>query len=84
VSVEELLTEPGMLLLVRGPGGIDDLRAALGDLGTVVPVAHEGAGDALGWVRPDGYLGLVADSTDPDVLRRYLAGALHLTQPVAA
>jgi hypothetical protein len=54
VSVEELLTEPGMLLLVRGPGGIDDLRAALGDLGTVVPVAHEGAGDALGWVRPDG------------------------------
>jgi hypothetical protein len=60
VSVEELLTEPGMLLLVRGPGGIDDLRAALGDLG------------------------LVADSTDPDVLRRYLAGALRLTQPVAA
>jgi hypothetical protein len=35
-------------------------------------------------VRPDGYLGLVADSTDPDVLRRYLAGALRLTQPVAA
>ena len=67
------------------------MRAALGDLGTVVPVAQEGAGDVVGrgsegmaLVRPDGYLGLVADSTDPDVLRRYLAGALRLTQPVAA
>ena len=63
------------------------MRAALGDLGTVVPVAQEGAGDVVGWgsegmalVRPDGYLGLVADSTDPDVLRRYLAGALRLTR----
>jgi hypothetical protein len=32
-------------------------------------------------IRPDGYLGLVADSADAAILRDYLANALCLTQP---
>ena len=45
-------------------------------------------GRAYGWrsagmalVRPDGYLGLVADTVDAAVLRDYLADTLRATQP---
>jgi hypothetical protein len=45
-------------------------------------------GRAYGWgadgmvlIRPDGYLGLVADSADAAVLRTYLAEALRVGQP---
>ena len=46
VTIEELLTTPGMLLLVRSRSAeqVDELRRALGDLGTVVRVVHDGAG----------------------------------------
>jgi hypothetical protein len=101
VTVEDLLSRPGILLLVREPGEeMRELRDALDDLGSVVPVVREGgAGDcvvdpddvlgrAYGWkasgmalVRPDGYLGLVADSADAAVLREYLTGVLRVTQP---
>jgi 2-polyprenyl-6-methoxyphenol hydroxylase-like FAD-dependent oxidoreductase len=100
VTVEDLLTRPGMLLLVRSTDEVDDLRATLGDLGTVVRVVRDGAsaddvvdpgdvlGRAYGWgadgmvlIRPDGYLGLVADSADVAVLRTYLADTLRLGQP---
>jgi 2-polyprenyl-6-methoxyphenol hydroxylase-like FAD-dependent oxidoreductase len=101
VTVEDLLTRPGMLLLVRSTDEVDDLRAALGDLGTVVRIGNgpsEGGvadpgdvlGRAYGWgadgdgmalIRPDGYLGLVADSADAAVLRTYLADTLRLGQP---
>jgi 2-polyprenyl-6-methoxyphenol hydroxylase-like FAD-dependent oxidoreductase len=106
VTVEDLLARPGMLLLVRSDDcdTLDELRDALGDLGTVVRVvdgddgASEGclvdpdsviarayglgaAGSAgLALIRPDGYLGLVADSADAGVLRTYLADALRITQ----
>jgi len=56
VTIEDLLTRPGMLLLVRSTDEVDDLRATLGDLGTVVRVVRDGAsadgvtgpGDVLG------------------------------------
>jgi len=83
-AVEDLLATPGFLLLTRGSA--DPLRPVLGDLGTVVEVGTDlrdpddalrlgPAGMAL--VRPDGYLGLVADAADPDLLRRYLADVLR-------
>lgn len=104
VSVEELLTRSGLVLLVRSedPAEVDDLRATLGDLGSVVRIVPDVAGaeedcvvdthDAIGRhyglgseglavIRPDGYLGLVADSADAGVLRDYLAHALHITSP---
>ncbi|MDN5913892.1 MAG: FAD-dependent monooxygenase [Pseudonocardia sp.] len=34
----------------------------------------------LALIRPDGYLGLLADTADPQLLRRYLAGALHVPE----
>ncbi|WP_181779121.1 FAD-dependent monooxygenase [Pseudonocardia pini] len=85
VAVEELLTTPGLLLLARGPA--DPLREVLGDLGTVLEVGADlldpadslrlgAAGMML--VRPDGYLGLVADTVDPALLRDYVAGVLHV------
>ncbi|MDD7964057.1 FAD-dependent monooxygenase [Actinomycetospora lemnae] len=95
VAVEDLLARPGFLLLVRGAG--EGLAEVLGDLGTVVRVGEDvlDPDDALaaayGWrdggmalVRPDGYLGLVADTTDPAVLRRYLARTLHVATPTPA
>jgi hypothetical protein len=96
VTVEELLTSPGMLLLVRSgdDDAVDELRRALGELGTVVRVGddvrdpddvigrHYGLGsEGLALVRHDGYLGLVAHSAEPAVLRSYLADTLHVTQP---
>jgi hypothetical protein len=104
VSVEDLLSRPGMLLLVRSSAEVDDLRRTLGDIGTVVRVGNDPAGAsedgvvdpddvlgrAYGWgadragmalIRPDGYLGLVADSADAAVLRTYLADTLGLRQP---
>ncbi len=106
VTVEDLLTRPGMLLLVRSSDEVDDLRRTLGDLGTVVRIRNDPAGApedgvvdpddvlgrAYGWgadgdgmalIRPDGYLGLVADSADAALLRTYLANTLRLRQPSA-
>jgi 2-polyprenyl-6-methoxyphenol hydroxylase-like FAD-dependent oxidoreductase len=97
VTVEALLARPGLLLLVRSAdaGRVDDLRDALGDLGTVVRV-RDGASDepddvlareygigaeGMALIRPDGYLGLVADSADAGVLRGYLADTLRITEP---
>jgi hypothetical protein len=34
-------------------------------------------------IRPDGYLGLVADSADAAILRTYLSDALRPRQPTA-
>ena len=103
VAIEELLTRPGIVLLVRTEqaDGVDELRRALGDLGTVVRIGNAisapedgvldptgaiarayGLGsEGLALIRPDGYLGLVADSTHPDVLSAYLADTLRITQP---
>ena len=96
VTVEELLSAPGMLVLVRSgdADAVEDLRRTLRDLGTVVRVGddvvdpddvigrHYGLGtEGLALIRPDGYLGLVAHSADPAVLRSYLADTLHVTQP---
>jgi hypothetical protein len=102
VTVEDLPTRPGMLLLVRSGDAtaVDDLRRTLGDLGTAVRVVSgEGTGDCvvdptdvigrhyglgtegLALIRPDGYLGLVANTADASVLRAYLADALRITQP---
>ncbi|MDQ4119159.1 MAG: FAD-dependent monooxygenase [Actinomycetota bacterium] len=41
---------------------------------------HYGLGpEGLALIRPDGYLGLMADSADPSQLRRYLIDVLHVT-----
>ncbi|MCD2195114.1 FAD-dependent monooxygenase [Actinomycetospora endophytica] len=37
--------------------------------------------DGLALIRPDGYLGLVADTADPTLLRRYLVDTLHVVEP---
>jgi hypothetical protein len=111
VAVEELLTRPGLVLLVRGgdAGRRAELRAALEGMGTVVGVARSAsaaadpadgdwvvdADDLLGraygfgsegiaLIRPDGYLGLVTDSADPDPVRRYLAEVLGVAGPRSA
>ncbi|GEL23105.1 FAD-binding monooxygenase [Pseudonocardia sulfidoxydans NBRC 16205] len=83
VAIEDLLATPGFLLVVQGSGQEAALREVLGDLGTVV-AADDALAQAYGWpidgmalIRPDGYLGLVADSAHPDVLRDYLATSLH-------
>ena len=99
MAVEELLTRPGLLLLVRGedPAAVADLRRELGDLGTVTRVVRDDAAagelldpddvvgreyglrpEGLALVRPDGYLGLVADSADPGLLRGYLDDVLRV------
>jgi len=90
----ELLERPGFLLLARG--NADELRGVLGELGTVAAIGtdvldaddvvgqHYGLGsDGLALVRPDGYLGLVADSTDASVVRRYLADVLRVGAPAS-
>ena len=73
---------------------------ALGDLGSVVRIGEDvldpedvvgrayGLGaEGLALIRPDGYLGLVADTADPALVRRYLADTLHVaataTEPAA-
>jgi 2-polyprenyl-6-methoxyphenol hydroxylase-like FAD-dependent oxidoreductase len=99
VAVEELMTRPGLLLLVRSedPAAVAELRRELGDLGTVTRVVRDGAAagelldpddvvgreyglrpEGLALVRPDGYLGLVADSADPGLLRGYLDDVLRV------
>ena len=87
VAIEDLLTTPGFLLVVSGAEHEAALREVLGDLGTVV-TADAALVRAYGWpidgmalIRPDGYLGLVADSAHPDVLRDYLATALRIAVP---
>jgi hypothetical protein len=103
VAVEELLTRPGMLLLVRSEdsGAVEELVRTLGDLGSVVRIVgdaaatdgdrvvdpddvvgrHYGLGsEGIALIRPDGYLGLVADTASPDLLRRYLDDVLRITQ----
>jgi 2-polyprenyl-6-methoxyphenol hydroxylase-like FAD-dependent oxidoreductase len=49
------------------------------DAGGVLGKAYGLRAGGLALVRPDGYLGLLADSTDPARLRGYLAGALRVT-----
>ena len=40
---------------------------------------HYGLGaEGIALIRPDGYLGLVADSADPGIPRRYLDDVLHI------
>lgn len=94
VAVEELAQRPGFLLLVRGdaPGAAE----ALGHLGSVVRIGVDvldpedvvgrayGLGtEGMALIRPDGYLGLVADTADPGLVRRYLAETLHVSAPAA-
>lgn len=52
------------------------------DPGDVVGRAYGLGAEGLALVRPDGYLGLVADTADPAVLRRYLADVLRLAERV--
>ncbi|ODU03654.1 MAG: hypothetical protein ABS81_13240 [Pseudonocardia sp. SCN 72-86] len=87
VAIEDLLTTPGFLLVVSGAEHEVALREVLGDLGQVV-AADEALVRAYGWpidgmalIRPDGYVGLVADSAHPDVLRDYLAQTLKIAVP---
>ena len=94
VAVEELQERPGFLLLVRGDAA--GPAEALGDLGSVVRIGEDvldpddvvgrayGLGaEGLALIRPDGYLGLVADTADPALVRRYLADTLHVAAPAA-
>jgi 2-polyprenyl-6-methoxyphenol hydroxylase-like FAD-dependent oxidoreductase len=46
----------------------------------VIATAYGLAPDGVALIRPDGYLGVVSDTADPEVLRHYLADHLHLTE----
>jgi hypothetical protein len=101
-SIEELLSvTPGLLVLTRGEPAA--LRSVLGDLGRVVRVMAEGAGEdtvldphgaitaayglgpeGFALIRPDGYLGTVTVTSDPDLLHRYLIDRLRITNTFAA
>ena len=86
VGIEDLLTRPGFLLLTHGPTA--GLTGTLGELGSVLRLGvdlHDpdaAYGDhGMILVRPDGYVGLVSDTADPDVLHRYLVDALDVAVP---
>ena len=49
----------------------------------VVGRAYGLRAEGLALIRPDGYLGLVADTADPALVRRYLADTLHVAAPAA-
>jgi hypothetical protein len=46
----------------------------------VIVTAYGLAPDGVALIRPDGYLGFVPDTADPEVLPHYLADHLHLTK----
>ena len=51
------------------------------DPGEVIRRAYGWKTQGMALIRPDGYLGLVADSVDAAILRDYLAETLRLAQP---
>ena len=66
------------MVRVVGEGGAEDCVVDPAD----VIGRHYGLGsEGLALIRPDGYLGLVAHTTDAAVLRAYLADTLRVTQP---
>ncbi len=104
VTVEELLTRPGMTLLVRtdDSGAVEELRRVLGDLGAVTRIVGSASSatdadylvdpadiigrdyglgaEGVALIRPDGYLGLVAGSADPGLVRSYLHDVLRVAE----
>ena len=97
VAVEELL-EPTRLPAARarrrrtGPARGASVTSAVGRRGSredvldpedVVGRAYGLGAEGLALIRPDGYLGLVADTADPALVRRYLADTLHVAAPAA-
>ncbi|WP_395728682.1 FAD-dependent monooxygenase [Nakamurella sp.] len=109
VSIEELLIQPGMLVLLRTEDAETGraLRQILGDLGRVVQIVNTtdsavgeprdclvdpddaigreyGLGpDGLALIRPDGYIGLIANPADPQALRHYLRDTLGVVERAA-
>ena len=65
---------------------VRDPAAAAADDGVdpddVVGRAYGLGTEGVALIRPDGYLGLIADSAEPAVLHRYLDDVLRVTQPV--
>jgi 2-polyprenyl-6-methoxyphenol hydroxylase-like FAD-dependent oxidoreductase len=80
-TVDELRDTLGdlgtVVRVVRDDPAGDDVA----DPDDVTGRAYGWPSDGMALVRPDGYLGLVADSTDAGVLRDYLAGPLRVVQP---
>jgi len=69
-----------VLRVVRSAGAEDDVVVDPEDL----VGRHYGLGaEGVALIRPDGYLGLVADTADPDTVRRYLADTLGVAETVA-
>ncbi|MGY1745928.1 FAD-dependent monooxygenase [Blastococcus sp. SYSU D00695] len=74
--LRDLVGDLGSVWTVADGAGAE--AADLLDPGGALARAYGFAAEGLALVRPDGYLGLVSDAADPEVLRRYLAGALHV------
>jgi len=85
-TVEELRRTLGDLGTVVGvaPTAAEADDDGVVDADDVVGRAYGLGTEGLALVRPDGYLGLVADTADPGVVRRYLEDVLRVTGRVAA
>ena len=78
------LTGIGTVVGVAGdPTAVTDDAEWVLDPGDVLGRTHGLGSEGIVLIRPDGYVGLRADSADPGLLRRHLVDALRLTEPPA-
>jgi hypothetical protein len=76
-ALRTVLGDRGTVVRVVPEGAGPD---TLVDPDGAIATAYDLAPDGVALIRPDGYLGFVSDTADPEVLRRYLADHLHLTE----
>ena len=77
-ELRDVLGDLGTVIRVVSSANDDEPGDHVVDPGDVVH-RHYGLGaEGIALIRPDGYLGLVADSADPGILRRYLDDVLRI------
>jgi 2-polyprenyl-6-methoxyphenol hydroxylase-like FAD-dependent oxidoreductase len=77
-DLREALGDLGTVVCIAPTAGAEDCVVDPDDM---IGRAYGWGSEGMALIRPDGYLGLVADSADAAILRDYLANALCLTQP---
>ena len=77
-ELRDVLGDLGTVIRVVSSANDDEPGDHVIDPGDIVH-RHYGLGaEGVALIRPDGYLGLVADSADPGILRRYLDDVLRI------